>query len=97
MCIRDRIKSAREAGNDGADLQAYTLFLDPINFDRDQVHGSAAGGDADELRLLSTSDTFINLRAHGGSFDFLSTKVGYSRRSTYCCFLRASKCICQPQ
>ncbi|CAN0302315.1 unnamed protein product, partial [Laminaria digitata] len=40
-----------------------------------KVHGSSAGGDADELRLLSTSDTFINLRAHGGSLDFLSTKV----------------------
>ncbi|CAN0537491.1 unnamed protein product, partial [Laminaria digitata] len=40
-----------------------------------QVHGSSAGGDADELRLLSTADTFINLRAHGGNLDFLSTKV----------------------
>eukprot|EP00904_Undaria_pinnatifida_P009109 jgi/Undpi1/5328/HiC_scaffold_2.g00609.m1 len=40
-----------------------------------KVHGSAAGGDANELRLLSTSDVFINLRAHGGSLDFLSTKV----------------------
>ncbi|CAM9144191.1 unnamed protein product [Laminaria digitata] len=40
-----------------------------------KVHGSSASGDADELRLLSTSDTFINLRAHGGSLDFLSTKV----------------------
>ncbi|CAM9404971.1 unnamed protein product [Laminaria digitata] len=39
------------------------------------VHGSSAGGDADELRLLSTSDTFISLQAHGGSLDFLSTKV----------------------
>eukprot|EP00904_Undaria_pinnatifida_P005809 jgi/Undpi1/2358/HiC_scaffold_13.g05741.m1 len=40
-----------------------------------QVHGTAAGGDADELRLLSTSDYFLNLRAHGGNLDFLSTKV----------------------
>ncbi|CAN0597422.1 unnamed protein product, partial [Laminaria digitata] len=40
-----------------------------------QVHGTSAGGDADELRLLSTSDTYTNLRAHGGSLDFLSTKV----------------------
>ena len=39
------------------------------------MHGTSAGGDADELRLLSTADTFINLRAHGGSLDFLSTKV----------------------
>ncbi|CAN0474605.1 unnamed protein product, partial [Scytosiphon promiscuus] len=40
-----------------------------------QVHGTSAGGDADELRLLSTSDAYINLRAYGGSLDFLSTKV----------------------
>ncbi|CAM9125414.1 unnamed protein product, partial [Laminaria digitata] len=40
-----------------------------------QVHGTSAGGDADELRLLSTSNTYINLRAHGGSLDFLSTKI----------------------
>ena len=40
-----------------------------------QVHGTSTGGDADELRLLSTSKTFINLRAYGGSLDFLSTKV----------------------
>ncbi|CAN0159350.1 unnamed protein product [Scytosiphon promiscuus] len=40
-----------------------------------KVYGSDAGGDADELRLLSTDDTFINLRAHGGSLDFVSTKV----------------------
>lgn len=36
-----------------------------------QVHG----GDADELRLLSNPDTFINLRGHGGSLSFLDTKV----------------------
>ena len=46
----------------------------PASFEG-QVHGTLAGGDADELRLLSTNDTFINLRAHGGSLDFLSTKV----------------------
>ncbi|CAN0534213.1 unnamed protein product, partial [Scytosiphon promiscuus] len=40
-----------------------------------QVHGSKAGGDAGELRLLSTSGTFISLHANGGSLDFLSTKV----------------------
>ena len=40
-----------------------------------QVHGKSVGGDADELRLLSTSKTYINLRAHGGSLDFVSTKV----------------------
>ncbi|CAN0451148.1 unnamed protein product, partial [Ectocarpus sp. 12 AP-2014] len=36
-----------------------------------KVYGSEAGGDADELRLLSTNETFINLRAHGGSLDFV--------------------------
>lgn len=40
-----------------------------------QVHGTADGGDCDELRLLSDESTFINLRAHGGSFSFLGTKV----------------------
>lgn len=40
------------------------------------MYGTEAGGDADELRLLSTNETFINLRAHGGSLDFVSTKVG---------------------
>ena len=44
-------------------------------FVSDQVHGKSAGGKADELRLLSTSKDFINLRAHGGSLDFVSTKV----------------------
>ncbi|CAN0261511.1 unnamed protein product [Ectocarpus sp. 4 AP-2014] len=40
-----------------------------------KVYGTDEGGDADELRLLSTSDTYINLRAHGGSLDFVGTKV----------------------
>eukprot|EP00752_Nemacystus_decipiens_P007155 g6407.t1 len=40
-----------------------------------KVYGTDAGGDADELRLLSTTDVYINLRAHGGNFDFVSTKV----------------------
>ncbi|CAM9326086.1 unnamed protein product [Ectocarpus sp. 12 AP-2014] len=40
-----------------------------------QVHGTDRGGDCDELRLLSDETTFINLRAHGGSFSFLGTKV----------------------
>ena len=42
-----------------------------------QVHGTSAGGDTDELRLLSTSSTFINLRAYGGNLDFVSTKVRF--------------------
>lgn len=40
-----------------------------------KVHGTARGGDCDELRLLSDETTIINLRAHGGSFSFLGTKV----------------------
>lgn len=40
-----------------------------------QVHGTARGGDCDELRLLSDENTFINLRAHGGILSFLGTKV----------------------
>lgn len=39
------------------------------------MYGTSAGGDADELRLLSTSDMYVNLRAYGGSLDFVSTKV----------------------
>ena len=65
-------------------------FLDPRLLGHTQVHGTSTGGDADELRLLTTSDTFINLRAHGGSFDFLGAKVptacrtirGFSRSHT---------------
>ena len=53
----------------------HVHFLVPILFTLVQVHGTSAGGDADELRLLSTSDTFIRLHAKGGSLDFLSTKV----------------------
>ena len=41
----------------------------------DQVHGTSVGGDTDELRLLSTNETRINILAHGGSLDFVSTKV----------------------
>lgn len=61
----------------------HVHFLARIPSTRVQVHGSSAGGDADELRLLSTSNTFINLRAHGGSLDFLSTKVGFAFRISH--------------
>lgn len=37
--------------------------------------GNASDGDCDELRLMSTNETFINLRGHGGSLDFENTKV----------------------
>ncbi|CAN0151476.1 unnamed protein product [Ascophyllum nodosum] len=40
-----------------------------------QVHGTSRGGDCDELRILSDEKNIINLRAHGGSFSFLGTKV----------------------
>lgn len=54
-----------------------------------QVWGTASGGYCDELRLksntidtidssVSNSSNFINLRAHGGSFDFENTKVQFS-------------------
>ena len=52
------------------------LIVPELLSDR-QVHGTSAGGDADELRLLSTSSTYINLRAYGGNLDFVSTKVSY--------------------
>lgn len=45
------------------------------------MHGTARGGDCDELRLLSDETTFLNLRAHGGSFSFLGTKVRFSQCS----------------
>lgn len=40
------------------------------------VHGSAADGDADVLRIKSEgSSAFYELRAHGGSLSFKNTKV----------------------
>lgn len=39
-----------------------------------QVHGGSTG-DADELRLLSNADGFIEFRAHGASLSFRDTKV----------------------
>ncbi len=39
------------------------------------VHGTDIGGDCDYLKLRSDSDTFVNLRAYGGSLDFVNTKV----------------------
>ena len=46
----------------------------PASFDY-QVHGTSVGGDTDEMRLLSTNETFVHLLAYGGSLDFVSTKV----------------------
>lgn len=67
---------ARENGKSELGKRPDANVTGPLYFLRLQVHGTSAGGDADELRLLSTSDTFINLRAYGGSLDFVSTKVG---------------------
>lgn len=53
-------------------LKLYSIPVTP----NQQVHGGTGG--ADELRLLSDSDTFFNLRAHGGSLSFHDTKVALS-------------------
>lgn len=39
------------------------------------VHGTAAGGDADVLRLISTSSEFIEVRGYGGNLHFEATTV----------------------
>lgn len=39
------------------------------------VVGAGGGGDADELRLMSNSETFLNLRGNGGSLVFQNTRV----------------------
>ncbi|CAM9520911.1 unnamed protein product [Ectocarpus fasciculatus] len=39
------------------------------------VKGTAAGGDADVLRLISTDDEFIEVRGYGGNLHFESTTV----------------------
>lgn len=39
------------------------------------VYGTEKGCDCDYLRLRSDAETIVNIRAHGGSLDFMSTKV----------------------
>lgn len=39
------------------------------------VHGLSIGGDADVLRIESTSSDFYEVRGHGGSLSFHTTKV----------------------
>lgn len=39
------------------------------------VHGTSIGGDADVLRIKSTSEEFYELRGYGGSLSFKSTTV----------------------
>lgn len=39
------------------------------------VYGTDIGGDCDYLKLRSDADMIVNVRAHGGSLDFVNTKV----------------------
>lgn len=39
------------------------------------VYGTDIGGDCDYLKLRSDSETIVSVRAHGGSLDFMHTKV----------------------
>lgn len=57
-----------------ASKQHIDPVVQPVPFDG-QVHGTSAGGDTDELRLLSTNQTYIHVLGYGGSLDFVSTKV----------------------
>eukprot|EP00752_Nemacystus_decipiens_P007150 g6403.t1 len=69
----DPVSGAVSANATGTWLLEEELYVeDGITL---QVYGSGSGGDADELRLLSTNETFINLRAHGGNLDFVNTSV----------------------
>ena len=58
-----------------SDVQTGTWLLTEDLYIEDGVTLDVIGGDADELRLLSNNDTFINLRAHGGSLNFDNTRV----------------------
>ncbi|MEW5852740.1 MAG: right-handed parallel beta-helix repeat-containing protein [Myxococcota bacterium] len=40
-----------------------------------RLHGSAIGGDVDELRMLSTPERYVNIRAEWGGLDINSTRV----------------------
>lgn len=54
-------------------MLAESLYVsDGIVF---KVYGTGAGGECDYLKLRSDADTVVNLRAHGGSLDFMNTKV----------------------
>lgn len=39
------------------------------------LYGTDVGSDCDYLKLRSDSETVVNVRAHGGSFDLLNTRV----------------------
>ena len=53
-------------------LDESLYILDGITLN---IYGTAAGGDCDYLKLRSDSEMIVNVRAHGGSLDFLDTKV----------------------
>lgn len=40
-----------------------------------EVHGSAAGGDCDVLRIKSTDDDYYEVRGYGGNLSFRNTVV----------------------
>ena len=61
------------SGEDGVWNLDETLYIeDGVTLN---VHGTSVGGDCNHLRMLSNSKKFINLRAHGGSLDFMNTTV----------------------
>ena len=65
--------------NEQSDVPTGTWLLSEDLYVLDDVtlniFGTESGGDCDELRLLSDSTTFINLRGHGGSLHFKDTTV----------------------
>lgn len=44
-----------------------------------QVYGLDEGGDANELRLLSTDEKLVNINAIDGQVDIVGTRVGALR------------------
>lgn len=53
-------------------LASELYILDGITL---EVHGTVSGGDCDYLKLKSDDEGHVYIRAHGGSMDFVDTKV----------------------
>ncbi|CAM9922737.1 unnamed protein product [Ectocarpus sp. 12 AP-2014] len=53
-------------------LDESLYVLDGITL---SIYGTDIGGDCDYLKLRSDSSVIVNVRAHGGSLDFMNTKV----------------------
>ena len=53
-------------------LNSDLYVLDGVTL---RIRGISVGGDADEFRLVSSSEKIVNLRAHGGSLDIDSTRI----------------------